>query len=120
MLISFQIAILCAVVAYVHTSVLIKPGHIFGGVWARIKSFLTKEEKILVELPEELQGITEPEYHIEYKEHWLLKPLGGCALCFGGQLSLWYYIFTQPFNLINLIFSVCLTILLTKILLLLK
>lgn len=120
MLTSFQIAVLCAVVAYVHTEILIKPGHIFGGIWGRIKAMLTKEVKVLIELPEELQGITEPEYHIEYREHWLYKPLGGCALCFSGQLSLWYFLFSQPFNLINLIFTVCLTILLTKILLYLK
>jgi hypothetical protein len=46
---------------------------------------------------------------------WLYKPLGGCGYCFCGQVSLWYFLFTQPFNLINLLFFISLSIFLTKI-----
>lgn len=120
MLISLYIAFVCAVVAYVHTQVLIKPGHIFGWLWGRVKTAFTKKVEVEVQLPDELQGIAESEYRTEYKEHWILKPLGGCALCFGGQLALWYTLLTQPFHLINLIFTICLTILLIKVLLHLK
>ena len=37
---------------------------------------------------------------------WLCKPLGGCFLCFTGQVCLWYFIFTKPFNIIELLFFV--------------
>lgn len=46
---------------------------------------------------------------------WLNKPLGGCSYCFCGQVSLWYFIFTQPFNLLELLFFVSLSIFLTSI-----
>jgi len=51
------------VFSYTFSNILIEPGMIFGWWW-----------KVLNRLPE-----------------WLKKPLGGCELCFGGQLSLWYY-----------------------------
>ena len=35
---------------------------------------------------------------------WLANPLGGCFMCFTGQVCLWYYIFTKPFNIIELLF----------------
>ena len=35
---------------------------------------------------------------------WLNKPLGSCNLCISGQVCFWYFIFTQPFNIINLLF----------------
>jgi hypothetical protein len=37
---------------------------------------------------------------------WLCRPLGGCHLCFTGQCCLWYFLFTKPFNLIELLFFV--------------
>jgi hypothetical protein len=37
---------------------------------------------------------------------WLCKPLGGCYKCFTGQVCLWYFIFTKPFNIIELLFFV--------------
>jgi hypothetical protein len=30
---------------------------------------------------------------------YLKKPIGGCYLCFTGEVCLWTYIFTKPFNL---------------------
>jgi hypothetical protein len=38
---------------------------------------------------------------------YLNKPLGGCYLCFTGQVCLWYFLFTKPFNIIELLFFVC-------------
>jgi hypothetical protein len=46
---------------------------------------------------------------------WLNKPLGGCGYCFTGQVSLWYFVITKPFNLIELLFFVSLSIFLIKI-----
>lgn len=37
---------------------------------------------------------------------WLCKPLGGCYRCFAGQVCLWYFIFTKPFDLFELGFFV--------------
>jgi hypothetical protein len=38
---------------------------------------------------------------------WLCKPLGGCYKCFTGQVCLWYFLFTKPFDIIELLFFVC-------------
>jgi hypothetical protein len=38
---------------------------------------------------------------------YLQKPLGGCYKCFTGEVLLWYFIFTKPFNIIELLFFVC-------------
>jgi len=37
---------------------------------------------------------------------WICKPLGGCFKCFTGQVMLWFFIFTKPFNLFELLFFV--------------
>jgi hypothetical protein len=37
---------------------------------------------------------------------WLCKPLGGCYKCFTGQVCLWYFIFTKPFNIVEFLFFV--------------
>jgi hypothetical protein len=47
---------------------------------------------------------------------WAANPLGGCGICFTGQMSLWYFIFTKPFNLFDLLVFVSLSIFTTKIL----
>lgn len=46
---------------------------------------------------------------------WLNKPLGGCGYCFCGQFSMWYYLFTQKFDLIEFLFFISLSIFLIKI-----
>ena len=46
---------------------------------------------------------------------WLNKPLGGCTYCLTGQVSLWYFVFTKPFNIIELLFFVSLSIFLISI-----
>ncbi len=38
---------------------------------------------------------------IERLPWWLYKPLGGCYRCFVGQICLWYFIFTKPFQLVE-------------------
>ena len=42
-----------------------------------------------------------------------LRKLLMCPYCFAGQLSLWIYLFTEPFVLENLIITVCMSILVT-------
>jgi len=37
---------------------------------------------------------------------WIYKPLGGCYKCLTGQVCLYYFIFTKPFNIIELLFFV--------------
>jgi len=32
---------------------------------------------------------------------WLYRPLGGCYICFTGQVCLWYFLVTKPFNLLE-------------------
>ena len=47
-------------------------------------------------------------YHklIERLPYYLYKPLGGCHMCLTGQVCLWYFIFTQPFNILELGFFI--------------
>ena len=35
---------------------------------------------------------------------WLCRPLGGCYMCFTGQVCLWYFIITKSFDIIELLF----------------
>jgi hypothetical protein len=35
---------------------------------------------------------------------WLCRPLGGCYRCLTGQICLWYFLFTKPFNIVELLF----------------
>jgi len=37
---------------------------------------------------------------------YLSRPLGSCYRCFTGQVCLWYFLFTKPFNLIELGFFI--------------
>ena len=43
---------------------------------------------------------------IERLPEWLYRPLGGCYICFTGQVMLWYFIFTKPFDIIELGFFI--------------
>ena len=42
--------------------------------------------------------------------YYLSKPLGGCDVCFGGQLALLFYLFCDDYNIVIHIFLICLTI----------
>jgi hypothetical protein len=42
---------------------------------------------------------------------WLCKPMGGCYKCFVGQVCLWYFLFTKPFNIVELLFFISIGIL---------
>jgi hypothetical protein len=46
---------------------------------------------------------------------WIAKPLGSCSYCFTGQVSLWYFVITKPFNIIDLLFFVSLSVFLVSI-----
>jgi hypothetical protein len=46
---------------------------------------------------------------------WASKPFGTCGYCFTGQVSLWYFIITKPFNVIEFLFFVSLSIFLISI-----
>jgi hypothetical protein len=37
---------------------------------------------------------------------YLRKPIGGCYKCLTGEVFLWYFIFTKPFNIIELGFFI--------------
>jgi hypothetical protein len=43
---------------------------------------------------------------IRYLPTWLYKPLGGCYACFTGQVCLWYFLITKPFDIIELLFFI--------------
>jgi hypothetical protein len=49
---------------------------------------------------------------------WLFKPLGGCNMCFAGQLALWFYLikYFHSYNLFEHIFFICGAILIVMIL----
>jgi len=46
---------------------------------------------------------------------YLYNPLGGCFMCLTGEVLLWYYIITQPFNIIEMLFYPSCGIMLTLI-----
>lgn len=48
------------------------------------------------------------------KVNWLYYLLT-CSLCMSGQFALWSYLYSQEFNLIDFIFTISSSILLTKI-----
>ena len=75
-----------SLICYVFTR-LIKPKHIFQAYGKLIKRF----------------------------PWWLYNPLGGCFMCLTGEVLFWYYIFTQPFNIIDLLFWPSCGIMLTLI-----
>ena len=49
---------------------------------------------------------------------WLYKPLGGCLMCFAGQVSLWYYLikYFRSYNLFDHMFFVAGAIMVVMIL----
>ncbi len=137
MLNEFLIALMAAVIGYVYARILIQPEHILGPFWAWLKRKLTRHDYYpeIRELPEEIARLKGKEYESvrvdETREHWLLKPLGGCELCTAGQLCLWIFLYHWlilklylQFNsifeaILNMIFTICLAILLTRLLALL-
>lgn len=46
---------------------------------------------------------------------YLCRPLGGCYMCITGQACLWYFVFTKPFNVLELGFFVSAGIMLSMV-----
>ena len=69
MLVTYTYALLFAALAVVYTEVLTAPGNILGW-WDKI-------------------------IHRFVRSEYLLKPLGDCAYCFGGQIALWGYLIVR-------------------------
>ncbi len=129
-----KIALMAGVVAYVYAVILIQPEHILGPAYRLLKKLLTRKNvvKEVHELPEEIARKKGDKYETITREvvkvSWLLKPLGGCELCTSGQLALWMYFIrwylSHPFpttlniltSIPHLIFTICLSILITRIL----
>ena len=98
----YELILFCSVVAYVYAEILVKPGEVLAP-WARfIERTLVKD------------GTSEEGYY--RKEHWLYKPIFGCAKCVSGQLALWGCIFVTDYGIIKIVCCICGSILLTKIL----
>lgn len=97
-----SLGFVAAVIGSVYVLILTKPGHIldFWAEWLRsgVKWIVTKT--------------TKEDWKRTKREEYILKPILECELCVSGQIALWTYIFTQPFNILGLIFSICLSILL--------
>lgn len=51
------------------------------------------------------------------KWDWLYKPLGGCLMCFSGQVSFWYYLIThfREYNLFDHVVFISAVILIVMI-----
>lgn len=89
MLIELKIAIAASIIAYVYTEVLMAEGNVLWWWWKIVHQYV--------------------------KKSYILKPLTDCCLCVSGQMALWSYLFLCEFHLMNLVFTICLSILLTKI-----
>lgn len=117
---------ICAtIIGYVTSEILMQPGEVLHWLHRLLYKVFTREVTVSVEVPEELKGRVS-ETKIEKKTHWLYKPLGGCVKCFAGQIAMWvflhqsiilkyYYKYDSIFVVTNHLLTVCLTILITKI-----
>lgn len=97
MLDCIYIAIYCSIIAYVYGDILTDPDKILGG-WG--------------------DWITELHADAANNKEWLKERffyMISCSLCLSGQLSLWSFLFSQTFDLVQLVFTISLSILLTKI-----
>lgn len=79
------------VFAYIVSSELIKPKHLLH-FW-----FLWLEK-------------------LEKKYPKIAYPIGYCEKCFAGQIALWYFLFVEKFNFINLLLFISFAILATIVL----
>lgn len=69
------ISIVCAVIGFVYSDLLTQPNMIFHGPYKYLESKLGED-------------------------HWLFKPIIGCAKCVTGQIALWA--FTVKFNYVTI------------------
>lgn len=72
---------------------------------ASILSFLGEPDEIFAQYRRQIMKLPD----------WLNKPLGSCHRCLTGQVMLWYFLFTHPFNLIELGFFIAAGIFLSQI-----
>jgi len=97
-----SVAVASGVSAYVYVQILTQPGHVLEW-WSRLihqaydKLFTRESEKW-------------------YRFKWILKPILECELCVAGQFALWLFLFPVLFKIFSLIFCICLSILVAKIL----
>lgn len=122
------IAVKAAVLGYTYAEILIQPGEILHWLYRFFQRLLTRKEIVPgAEVPEELQdfGIEVKEREIIH-EHWLLKPLGACAKCVSGQIALWLFLteaiihsyysdYNCIFTVANHLFTICLAIIITRL-----
>ena len=106
-----KIALCAAVVGSVYVNILTSPDMFLSwwNIWVweqygKVISFFSRRRG-------------EYAYDDLYEKYtWVLKPILTCDLCVAGQIALWSYLFTQPFHIFTLIYTICLTILITRLL----
>jgi len=101
LLIAASIAVPAGICGAIYVLILAEPGMILGGF-----------KRVVVNGVNDLfrKFYSDPYEANQYAEYWL-KPIMTCELCVSGQIALWTYLFTQPFHIFGLIFSICLSIL---------
>lgn len=95
-----SVAIVATVTAFVYVTILTQPDQFLG--WWKVFLHNTYIK---------ITGWETDRYH-NYK--WVLKPIVDCELCVSGQMALWLMVFPSLMQIFLPIFSICLTILLTK------
>jgi hypothetical protein len=90
------IALPCSVVAYVYTDILLESGKILD--WLGL--YLMREHA----------DASNDGKRLKERLFYMLQ----CSLCMSGQFSLWMFLIIAPFNIFSLIFTISLSILLTK------
>jgi hypothetical protein len=95
-LISYQLAFLIAVVAFVYTNILTQPEQLFAPLYKRLNSLFKSDER-------QRQGKS---------KHPLFMVMIHCEKCVAGQLSLWLYVcyHTHDYNAIQHVLFVAFTI----------
>lgn len=93
-----KISLVSSVIAFVYVTILTQPGQALNWLckllWKAYGKVFTGDN------------------YFNYQ--WVMNPIVECELCVAGQMALWICIFTLPFNLITLIFTICLSILIAK------
>lgn len=102
LLFAVSVAIAAGVSGFVYVTVLTQPGQILAG-W---KTFL---ENTYIK-------ITGWETDRYFRYRWVMKPIVECELCVSGQLALWLFLVPALLKVFSLIFCICLSILIAKLL----
>jgi hypothetical protein len=113
-----QCSVAIAIVAYVYSVILTDRGMLLSRVSAWISKLCHPKTRMLKTMyPAAWQEYLDKPLIVGGKRvmdyTWLYKMLIGCERCVSGQMALWWYLFTQNYDLMEHIVFIALTIFIT-------